>query len=465
MHKEQAVVQVSPERILGKGLPCNVEAERAVLGALLLNDTRIAEIAELIVAHDFYAPAHRTIYQAMLDLVQRKQRIDLITLQDELEKSGSLSASGGASYLIGLQEDIPSLGMLEQHARLIKEKATLRELINSATTIIANCYAQNEKGIEAVVDEAEKTIFTISARRSPQHFVQLNIWLKRAFTTLSEMRANARGITGVPSGYQSLDTISSGFQNGDLIVLAARPSMGKTALALSLATHAARLGNTIGFFSLEMSAEQLTLRMLSNISGVWHQKIRNATVDSEEWLRLTTAAALMADLRVFIDDTALQSIMDVRAKARRLKQEHGLQLLLVDYLQLIHSTRKHENRHQEVSEISRSLKALAKELNIPVIALSQLSRAVDSRVDKRPLLSDLRESGAIEQDADLIMFLYRDSVYNPQNRDSVYNPQQNQQSEPDPAELIIGKQRNGPTGTVNLAYRRECALFEEGSTS
>jgi replicative DNA helicase len=253
----------------------------------------------------------------------------------------------------------------------------------------------------------------------------------------------------VPSGYKKLDEMSSGFQNGDLIVLAGRPSMGKTALALNLATHAAKHNNAVGIFSLEMSAEQLTLRMLSSESNIPHHNIRNATISSQEWIALTNVAAHLSQMKVFIDDTPMLDIMTLRAKARKLKREQGLSLLIVDYLQLLHSPRRHENRHQEVSEISRALKALAKELSIPVIAGSQLSRAVDSRMDKRPMLSDLRESGAIEQDADLIMFLYRDIVYNAETEN------------PALAEIIIGKQRNGPTGTVYLNFAGEISLFED----
>lgn len=441
--------RVNAEKVLGKSLPFSMEAERAVLGALLLNDSKIDEVAEILKPDDFYVTAHRLIFGAMSELSRRRQRVDLITLQDVLEKSDSIVASGGMAYLIALQEDIPALGLLEQHARLIKEKSTLRELINSATTIIANCYAQDERGIEAVVDEAEKTIFNIAAKRSAHSFIQLNIWLKKTFQSLSEIKGHAKGITGVPSGFAKLDEMTSGFQKSDFVVLAARPSMGKTALALSYANYAARCGLVTGFFSLEMSAEQLTVRLLSGESSVAHHNIRNATITSDEWIELTNAAARLAERKFFIDDTASQTIMDVRAKARRLKQEHGLQFLIIDYLQLINSHKQHENRHQEVSEISRSLKALAKELSIPIVALSQLSRAVDGRVDKRPLLSDLRESGAIEQDADLIMFLYRDSVYNPDTE------------HPSLAELIIGKQRNGPTGTVYLTYQRELTLFED----
>ena len=281
------------------------------------------------------------------------------------------------------------------------------------------------------------------------NFVQLNIWLKKTFQHLSDIKSTSRGITGIASGYRKLDKMSSGFQKGDFIVLAARPSMGKTALALSLVASAANNGHTIGFFSLEMSAEQLTLRLLSSESGIPLHNIKNATISSEEWIEVTNVAARLAEVKIFIDDTAAISIMDLRARARKLKLEHNVQMIVIDYLQLLHSSRNHENRHQEVSEISRSLKALAKELEIPVISLSQLSRAVDSRMDKRPMLSDLRESGAIEQDADLLMFLYRDIVYNPEAEN------------PALTELIIGKQRNGPTGTVYLHFARELTKFED----
>jgi replicative DNA helicase len=435
------------EKILGKRLPSNIQAERAVLGALLLNDEYIAQVAESLVPYDFYHTPHQIIYQAILHLVQQLKRIDLVTLQDELEKKEHLAAIGGITYLIGLQEDIPVIGLLKQHTTIIKEKATLRELINSATGIISNCYTQDDSSIDAVLDDAEKTIFQISNKRTTESFVQLNIWLKRTFQHLSDIKSHSKGITGISAGYKRLDELTSGFQKGDFIVLAGRPSMGKTAISLGMAAHAAAQGNTVGFFSLEMSAEQLSLRMLSSESGIAHHNIRNATITSDEWIELTTVAARLAEMKLFIDDTAMLSLMELRAKARKLKAEHNLHCLFIDYLQLIHSSKKHENRHQEVSEISRSLKALAKELQIPVIAMAQLSRAVDSRMDKRPMLSDLRESGAIEQDADLIMFLYRDAVYNPETEN------QNQ------LELIISKQRNGPTGTVFLQWIRELTKF------
>jgi replicative DNA helicase len=448
-HNNSVTRKPSVEGILGKSLPAHTDAERAVLGALLLNDEYINTISEVLIADDFYNPAHKIIYQAIIDLGQKHKRIDIVTLQNELTKQNQLEAIGGIIYLLTLQEDIPSVGLIVQHANIVKEKSVLRQLINSAATIITNCYTQDDSGIDAVLDDAEKIIFNISNKRSNNSFVQLDIWLKKTFQHLSDIKSHAKGITGIPSGFQQLDQMTSGFQNSDFIVLAARPSMGKTALSMCIALTAARNGFATGIFSLEMSAEQLTLRLLSSESGIGHHNIRNATISSDEWMDLTNVAAQLAEMKVFIDDTAMLNIMDLRAKARKLKAEHGLQFLVIDYLQLLHSTKKHENRHQEVSDISRSLKALAKELNIPIIALSQLSRAVDSRMDKRPMLSDLRESGAIEQDADVIMFLYRDIVYNPETEN------------PALAELIIGKQRNGPTGTVYMNFIREITKFED----
>ena len=444
--KEQAGLA---EKVLGRSLPFSREAERAVLGSLLLQDGYLDLIVEILSPQDFYAPVNQAIYKAILTIYHRKERLDIITLQDELEKDGKLSEVGGISYLLSMQEDIPAIGLIEQHAKIVKEKAILRELIQSATNIITNCYSQNDKEIESVLDEAEKVIFQISQKRVQQTFIQLDSSLKKTFEHLAKIQAHDRAITGIATGYKKLDEITSGFQRSDFIVLAARPSMGKTALALSLARHAAAHGLTVGFFSLEMSAEQLTLRLLSAEAEIPHQKIRNASISSEEWIELTHVAAQLGKMKFFIDDTPMQTIMDVRTKARKLKMEHNLDILVIDYLQLLHGHRFYENRHQEVSEISRSLKALAKELNIPVVALSQLSRAVDSRVDRRPILSDLRESGAIEQDADVIMFLYRDVVYNPDTENPML------------AELIIGKQRNGPTGTLSLHFQNSLTLFQD----
>ncbi|MEX0849356.1 MAG: replicative DNA helicase [Candidatus Dependentiae bacterium] len=439
----------SSEQLLGKSLPANIDAERAVLGALLINDEWVAQILEILKPEDFYSPSHKIIFEHIVALSQQFKRVDLVTLQDELTKKEQLETVGGVVYLISLQEEIPSAGLINQHAQIIKEKSILRELIGSATGIITNCYTQDQKEIDTVLDEAEKTIFQISNKRSSESFVQLNIWLKKTFAHLSDIKSHSKGITGVPTGYKKLDDLTSGFQKGDFIVLAGRPSMGKTALALSMATYACEQKVAIGVFSLEMSAEQLTLRLLSGESGVAHHNIRNATITSDEWVELTNVAARLADFKLFIDDTAMLNIMDLRAKARKLKAEHDIQFLIIDYLQLLHGSSRYENRHQEVSEISRSIKALAKELNIPILAGAQLSRAVDSRMDKRPMLSDLRESGAIEQDADLIMFLYRDVVYNPETEN------------PALSEVIIGKQRNGPTGTVYLHFARELTKFQD----
>lgn len=438
-----------PTTLLGKTLPASIEAERAVLGAILLQDSCLATAAEILIPTDFYHPPHMVVFEAMHRISASNRRVDLVTLQDELTKSNQLEEVGGVVFLISLQEEIPAPGLIEQHAKIIKEKAVLRELIGSAASIITKCYEQQEDSIASVLDAAEKTIFSIANKKSGQNFVQLNIWLKRTFQHLSDVKSHTRGITGVPTCYSKLDEMTSGFQPGDLIILAARPSMGKTSLALNIATNAAFAGCPVGVFSLEMSAEQLTLRLLSTESGVAHHLIRNATITSDEWIELTNVAARLAELKIFIDDTAGQSIMDIRTQARKLKAQHDIKMLVIDYLQLLHSPKKHENRHQEVSEISRSLKALAKELGVPILALSQLSRAVDARVDKRPMLSDLRESGAIEQDADVIAFLYRDVVYNPETE------------QPNSAELIIGKQRNGPTGTVYLDFIRELTKFQD----
>lgn len=440
----------SKEPILGKSLPSNIAAERAVLGALLLNDEKLSIITEMLKSEDFYTPSHKFIFTAMINIASQNQRLDLVTLQNEMEKQNRLQEAGGLVYLLSLQEEFPPIGLVEQHANIIKEKSILRELINSASSIIHNCYTNDEENIESVLENAEKVIFNISNKRTQKSFVQLDIWLKKTFQHLSDLKSHSKGITGVPSGYKKLDEMTSGFQKGDFVVIAARPSMGKTAIALSIAQQAAFAGYSVGFFSLEMAAEQLTLRMLSSESRIPHHQIRNAMITSDQWVELTRVAGELAQLQFFIDDTAMQTALDIRAKARKLKVENNLQFLVIDYIQLLHGHKKYENRHQEVSEISRSLKALAKELEIPIIALSQLSRAVDGRVEKRPLLSDLRESGAIEQDADLIMFLYRDVVYNSETE------------HPNQAELIVGKQRNGPTGTVYLNFVGELTSFEDG---
>lgn len=440
-------VRPTSESILGKSLPANLEAERAVLAAILLNDENASLVSDLLRASDFYSKQHQVIFQAILDLVQANKKIDLVVLHDALVTQKLLDQVGGINYLMELQEDIPSLGLILQHARIVKDKAILRDLIQSAAEIISSCYEQNLDEIDSVLDGAEKKIFQISSKLAAPTFVQLDILLKKTFQHLAHIKSSHEGVTGVPSGFYQLDKMTSGMQRGDLLILAARPSMGKTALALNIALNAWHAGATVGVFSLEMSSEQLVLRMLSAEAQIPHQKIRNAMVSSEEWMELTNTAARLAEAKVYIDDTPSLTLLELRAKARKLKAQENVQLLVIDYLQLINAHQRYENRTQEISAISRGLKALAKELDIPILALSQLSRSLESRIDKRPQLSDLRESGAIEQDGDVIFFIYRDVLYNPETE------------YPDHAEIIVGKQRNGPVGSFMVSFKGEITRF------
>jgi len=438
---------------LGNNLPTNLDAEKSVLAAILLNSNNLTLVSDVLKPVDFYLKQHQIIYQAMLDVAQTDHQIDILVLQDELEKKQLLEASGGVVYLMELQEDIPSIGMIAQHAKIVKDKSILRELISSASDIITTCYDQNIKEIDTVLDSSEKKIFQISNKLVPPTFVKIDELLKRTFKNLAQMKTSREGVTGIPSGFVEFDRMTSGMQKSDLLILAARPSMGKTALAMDMAVNAWRAGFAVGIFSLEMSCEQLVLRMLSSQSRISNTKIRNASVTSDEWMQLTNSAAQLAEANIYIDDSPGINIMELRAKARKLKAKSKIDFLIIDYLQLIQGTGNFENRTQEISTISRSLKALAKELNIPVLALSQLSRSLESRMDKRPLLSDLRESGAIEQDGDVIFFVYRDVVYNAETEN------------PDMAEIIIGKQRNGPIGAFNVKFLGEFTHFtdhEEG---
>jgi replicative DNA helicase len=435
--------------LLTKSLPTNIQAEKAVLSAILLDDQNITLISDVLRASDFHQKSHQVLYQAILELAQSGKKIDVLVLQDYLQTKGQLESVGGVEYLIELQEDIPSMGLLTQHANIVKDKSLLRELITSAASIIASCYDQSVNEIDAVLDSAEQKIFQISHKLATPSFVKLDEILKKTFQQLAQVKASHEGVTGIPTGFVAFDRMTSGMQRGDLLILAARPSMGKTALALNMALEAWHAGHAVGIFSLEMSAEQLVLRMLSAESCIPHQKIRNAMVSTEEWVALTNTAARLAEAKIFIDDSPSLNIMELRAKARKLKAQFDISLVVVDYLQLINSHQRHENRTQEISSISRALKALAKELGIPVLALSQLSRSLEARMDKRPMLSDLRESGAIEQDGDVIFFIYRDVVYNPDTE------------QPDLAEVIIGKQRNGPVGSFYTRFRGEITRFED----
>jgi replicative DNA helicase len=434
-----------------KGLPANQDAERAVLAAILLNEENLSLVSDFLYPQDFYVPANKLVYQAVLDLARSGKKIDVVTLQDLLSTRNELEEVGGGMALFELQEDLPAIGMALQHAKIVKDKSLLRGLITSSTEIISSCYQSSGENLETLLDSAEKRIFQISNNLSQKAFVPISDVLKGTFKRLAELSSRKDGITGVTTGFHGFDKMTSGMQKGDLIILAARPSMGKTALMLNMALNACKAGSAIGVFSLEMSSDQLVLRMLSSESKIPHHYIRNATITSDEWMDLTNTAARLAEAKIFIDDTASISIMELRAKARRLKAKHNIEMLVIDYLQLIagDGNSKYENRTQEISVISRSLKALAKELDIVVLAASQLSRSLENRLDKRPLLSDLRESGAIEQDGDVIFFIYRDIVY---NRDTEH---------PDEAELIIGKQRNGPTGTVRVKFVGELTKFED----
>lgn len=439
----------SGNSLFGRALPASTPAEKAVLSAILLNNQSLTLVQDTLAPTDFNLPSHQTIYKTLVELNSQGKPLDLVTVQDALSAKNKLEEVGGMAYLLELQEDIPAIGLVEQHARLLKEKAVLRQLITSSANVIRNCYEQGDATLDDILEGAEKSVFQIAHKLAKPNFVQLSVLLKDTFHQLANTKVTQNGVTGIGTGFSKFDVMTSGFQKGDLIILAARPSMGKTALMLNMAMNAAREGCKIGIFSLEMSAEQLLLRILSSESHIAHQKIRNASISSDEWMALTNTAAVLAETKIFVDDTPSLTIRDLRSKARKLKAQDNLDMIVIDYLQLLSGGGRFENRTQEISAISRSLKALAKELDVPVIAGSQLSRSLESRMDKRPLLSDLRESGAIEQDGDLIFFLYRDVVYNPDVE------------HPELTEMIIGKQRNGPIGTCYATFTGELTRFDD----
>jgi len=432
-----------------RSFPFSAEAEAGILGAFLLDNNLIEKHIQELKNIDFFVFKNKLIFESIERLYFSRVLIDMVILKDDLVRRGVFDEIGEMPYLVYLQENISVLGLVEQYISIIKEKSYLRRIINEASNIISECYSQNMSGISNVVEKAEKLLFDIVSKQIKKSFLPLDSCLKNAFEGLVNIKASLKGVTGITTGFSLLDEMTSGFQPGDLIILAARPSMGKTALALCFAKNAANFGIPVGISSLEMSADQLILRILACDAKIKLSSLRGCVLNSDDWLYLTNSAARLSKMKIFIDDTPMQTISDIRTKARKLVLEHGVRMLVVDYLQLVHSFKKFESRHHEVSEVSRFLKALAKELSIPVIALSQLSRGVESRVDKRPMLSDLRDSGAIEQDADLILFLYRESAYNKESVDL------------SSAEIIIGKQRNGPTGTVMTKYIREYTLFED----
>ena len=436
-----------------RSLPHNLEAEKAVLGAVLIHDEQFNIAVELINAQDFYRHAHQQIFDKMVSLTDRDEVIDLVTLKEELNRAGNLNEVGGPAYIAALVDGVPKSTNVEYYAKIVKEKATLRSLIGSANKILTTAY-QAEADASEQLDLAGQAIFQITDDRLKGGFESLRDLVPGGFKTLEKLQEQQSFLTGVPSGFTDLDRLTSGFQPSDLVIIAARPSMGKTSLALNIAQHVGtKTEKTVGVFSLEMSKQQLFLRMLTAEARIESQKFRGGFLSSEEYKKLSEALGALGEAKVFIDDSASISVLEMRAKARRLKSEHGLHLLIIDYLQLMQGRGRFENRNLELASISRSLKGLAKELGIPVIALSQLSRAPESRSEHRPQLSDLRESGALEQDADVVLFIYREDVYDhkPENENT--------------AEVIIGKQRNGPVGTVRLAFLKEITRFENQTTT
>ena len=428
-------------------IPANVEAEQAVLGSILIDPDAILRIASKLRPEDFYLEKHRWIYEAALDLHERRQPADLVTLCDELERRGQLNEVGGAAYITELINAVPTAIHVEHYAGIVERTAVLRRLITAAGQIAQLAY-QDRGEIEEIVDRAEELIFGVSERWIRRDLAPIERIMKEVTDRIEYLALHQGELMGVPTGFRLLDRLLGGLQKSDLIILAARPSVGKTALALNIAVNAAkRFGQRVAFFSLEMSGEQLVQRLLAAETGIDQQRLRLGQIGEEEWPLLMEAAGVLSNTLFFIDDTPALSAMELRTKARRVHAEHGLDLIIVDYLQLMRGDTRSENRVQEISYISRSLKSLARELNVPVLALSQLSRAVEARTDKRPVLSDLRESGSIEQDADVVMFIYREELYDEDTeRQNI-------------ADIIVAKHRNGPTGVVSLYFKKELTKF------
>jgi replicative DNA helicase len=433
--------------------PQNLEAEQCVLGSVLLQQGALVKVLELLIPEDFYREAHRIIFTAMVSLFEKNEPQDIITVTNILKNKNQLDEVGGPAYLANLTDIVPVAANIIYYAQIIRSKAILRRLIQTSTEIAARCYEEQDD-IDSLVDDAEQTIFEISRTKSSQDFQSLSKIIPETFKRVEKLAEKKELITGVPTGYEDLDRITCGLQSSDIIILAGRPSMGKTALAMNIVQNAAIFHKIpVAVFSLEMSKEQLGMRMLCSVSRVNSQDLRTGFIKDTDWPKLARATGILSEAPIFIDDSPAISVLEMRAKSRRLKAEHNIGLVVVDYLQLMRGRSSAERREQEISEISRSLKAMAKELDLPVIALSQLNRSLESRPNKRPQLSDLRESGAIEQDADVICFLYRDEIYNK----SEDNPKRGI------AEVIIGKQRNGPTGTVELTFIDKFTTFENYS--
>lgn len=427
-------------------MPQSIEAEQSVIGAMIVDNVSIAEALEILKAEDFYKESHKVLYNAIMELFQANSGIDMLTLTEKLKDKDQLELSGGITYISEVCGSVISTANLEYYIQIVKEKSTLRKMIKSCGEIIENCYSK-QNDVAKIIDEAEKKVFNISSNRETSDFEPLNEVLERGFVNLEKIYVNKGQIAGVPSGFKALDMLTTGFQKGDMVLIAARPSMGKTTFALNIAENAAIIhGKKVAVFSLEMSKEQLAYKLLCSQANLDMKKLRTGDLDDKDWENIANVSGPLAEAKIYIDDTAALSVMEMRSKCRRLKLQYGLDMIIIDYLQLMAGSRS-ENRQQEVSEISRSIKALAKEMQCPVIALSQLSRAPEARSDHRPMLSDLRESGSIEQDADIVMFLYRDEYYNKETEDK------------NVAECIISKQRNGPVGTVKFAWIGQYSKF------
>ncbi|GKV70538.1 replicative DNA helicase [Sporosarcina sp. NCCP-2716] len=428
--------------------PHNNEAEQSVIGAIFLEPQALITAAEILMAEDFYRTAHQRIFTTMLSLSDKGQAIDVVTVTEELSAKKELEDVGGISYLTEIANSVPTAANIEHYARIVEEKALLRRLIRVATTIVEDGYTREDE-VEELLSEAEKKMMEVANRKNAGDFRHIKDVLVDTYDNIEILHTRKGDITGVPTGFRDLDKITAGFQRNDLIIVAARPSVGKTAFALNVAQNVAtKTDENVAIFSLEMGAEQLVMRMLCAEGNIDASVLRTGNLEAEDWRKLTMAMGSLSNAGIFIDDSPGIRINEIRSKCRRLQQEHGLGMIMIDYLQLIMgSGRSGENRQQEVSEISRSLKALARELKVPVIALSQLSRGVEQRQDKRPMMSDLRESGSIEQDADIVSFLYREDYYDKET--------ENQNM----IEIIIAKQRNGPTGTVTLAFAKEYNKF------
>jgi replicative DNA helicase len=430
-------------------LPHNLEAERSVLGAILVHNDAFNLAAQVIDSNDFYRDAHRRIFDKMVSLNERHDAIDFVTLKEELAKAGQLDEVGGPAYIASLADGVPRATNVEYYSKIVKEKSTLRNLIYAANKILTNAYEADQDS-DIVLDDAESAIFAVADDRLKAGFVPMRELVKESFPKIEQLFEQKRLITGVPTGFVDLDEMTRGLQGGDLVIVAARPSMGKTSLVLNIAQYVATQPEyAVGFFSLEMSKESLFLRLLTAEAQVDGHRLLSGAIGGKDYGRISHALETLSSMKLFIDDTANIGVLEMRAKSRRLQAEHGLSLLIVDYIQLMSGRGRFENRTLELASISRSLKGLAKELSVPIVVLSQLSRAPESRSDHRPQLSDLRESGALEQDADVVVLIYRDDVYNkdPNSPDA------------GTAELILAKQRNGPTGIVRLAFLREQTRF------